>query len=139
MASLKRQLVAAVGEAGKRLHTGRSRNDQVATDFRLFARDAIDQSVEAIAQLQKIIVKRAEAEIDVVLPGFTHLQKAQTILWSHFLMSYFEMLERDKGRLLDASKGEYSTIRIRCIGGGIIILLIEKDGPIFRFCRCIRK
>ncbi len=93
-----------IGNAAKKLHTGRSRNDQVATDFRLYIREEVDHTLLQIHQLQEAIVIRAEAEQDVILPGFTHLQKAQAITWSHFLLSYFQMLERDKARLIDARK-----------------------------------
>ena len=81
-----------IGIAAKKLHTGRSRNDQVATDLRLYVRDAIDQTLKTIQQLQESIVARAESEQEVILPGFTHLQKAQAITWSHFLLSYLSYL-----------------------------------------------
>ncbi|SME94544.1 argininosuccinate lyase [Pseudobacteriovorax antillogorgiicola] len=97
-------LSAMIGDAAKRLHTGRSRNDQVATDFRLYTRDAIDQLCADIKCLQETLLQKAEENFDAILPGFTHLQKAQPVAWPHYLLSYNEMLKRDWGRLQDTRK-----------------------------------
>ncbi|MBV5275707.1 MAG: argininosuccinate lyase [Lamprocystis purpurea] len=94
-------LTEAIGDAGKRLHTGRSRNDQVATDVRLWLRDEIDLIRIAIARLQAALLTLAEREADTVMPGFTHLQVAQPITFGHHMMAWFEMLERDRARLAD--------------------------------------
>ncbi len=94
-------LTEAIGDAGKRLHTGRSRNDQVATDVRLWLRDEIDLIRTAIARLQTALLTLAEREADTVMPGFTHLQVAQPITFGHHMMAWFEMLERDRARLAD--------------------------------------
>jgi argininosuccinate lyase len=94
-------LTQAIGEAGKRLHTGRSRNDQVATDVRLWLRDEIDTIREAISRFQGALLALAEREADTVMPGFTHLQVAQPITFGHHMMAWFEMLERDRARLAD--------------------------------------
>jgi argininosuccinate lyase len=94
-------LTEAIGEAGKRLHTGRSRNDQVATDVRLWLRDEIDSIRAAIAHFQEALLDLAEREADTVMPGFTHLQVAQPITFGHHMMAWFEMLERDRARLAD--------------------------------------
>ena len=94
-------LTEAIGEAGKRLHTGRSRNDQVATDVRLWLRDEIDGIRAAIAHFQEALLDLAEREADTVMPGFTHLQVAQPITFGHHMMAWFEMLERDRARLAD--------------------------------------
>ena len=94
-------LTEAIGAAGKRLHTGRSRNDQVATDVRLWLRDEIDGIRAAIAHLQEALLDLAEREADTVMPGFTHLQVAQPITFGHHMMAWFEMLERDRARLAD--------------------------------------
>ena len=91
-------LTERIGDAGKRLHTGRSRNDQVATGVRLFVREALDDIVGAIRALQGVILSIAEHEADTVLPGFTHLQPAQPITFGHHMLAWFEMLERDAER-----------------------------------------
>jgi argininosuccinate lyase len=91
-------LIEKVGEVGGKLHTARSRNDQVALDMRLFARDAILQTVSALRKLQQALVSLAETNMEVVVPGYTHLQRAQPVLLAHHLLAYFEMLERDIGR-----------------------------------------
>ena len=91
-------LTERIGDAGKRLHTGRSRNDQVATGVRLFVREALDDIAGAIRALQGVILSIAEHETDTVLPGFTHLQPAQPITFGHHMLAWFEMLERDAER-----------------------------------------
>jgi len=100
--NVENRLTEVVGEAGKRLHTARSRNDQVATDFRLWVRDQCDQAVEAIRALQRALVDQADAGADWVMPGFTHLQTAQPVTWGHHMLAYVEMLGRDAGRFADA-------------------------------------
>jgi len=102
--NIEARLIARIGEAGKKLHTGRSRNDQVATDLRLFLRDAIDDVDAAIARLQAAILDIAEREADSVMPGFTHLQVAQPVTFGHHLLAWFEMLQRDRERFMDARK-----------------------------------
>ncbi|MEP7214204.1 MAG: argininosuccinate lyase [Acidobacteriota bacterium] len=93
------KLVDKVGETGKKLHTGRSRNDQVATAFRLWIRDETETLLNDIARLQSAFVRSAEKYINAVLPGYTHLQRAQPVLWAHWCLAYFEMLDRDRERL----------------------------------------
>ena len=102
--NIEARLIERIGEAGKKLHTGRSRNDQVATDLRLFLRDAIDDVNAAIARLQTVIVDLAEREADSVMPGFTHLQAAQPVTFGHHMLAWFEMLHRDYERFVDARK-----------------------------------
>jgi argininosuccinate lyase len=102
--AVERRLGELVGEIAGKLHTGRSRNDQVATDLRLYMLDKISVLGEALVDLQRAIVEQAEAHIDVVMPGYTHLQQAQPILFSHWLMAFFWKLERDRGRLEDAAR-----------------------------------
>ncbi len=97
-------LTEAIGSAGKKLHTGRSRNDQVATDIRLWLRDEIEQIRQAIRLLQTALLESAEREADTILPGFTHLQTAQPVTFGHHLMAWFEMLQRDRARLADCNK-----------------------------------
>ena len=97
--NIESALTAEIGDAGKRLHTGRSRNDQVATDIRLWLRDEIALIRAAIENLQHGLLDIAEREADTILPGFTHLQTAQPITFGHHMMAWFEMLERDRQRL----------------------------------------
>ncbi|HWN09360.1 MAG TPA: argininosuccinate lyase [Pyrinomonadaceae bacterium] len=96
------QLVGLIGDTGGKLHTGRSRNDQVATDLRLWLRDAIDDLVARVSLTQTALLDFAEANQNAVLPGYTHLQRAQPILFAHWCLAYFEMLNRDRNRLWDA-------------------------------------
>jgi argininosuccinate lyase len=93
------RLVEVVGDAGRKLHTGRSRNDQVATDLRLWLREAIDQLSNRVRSTGEALLDFAEANSDAVLPGYTHLQHAQPILFAHWCLAYFEMLARDRERL----------------------------------------
>ncbi|UCB43945.1 MAG: argininosuccinate lyase [Dehalococcoidales bacterium] len=96
--NIEARLIEKVGEIGGKLHTARSRNDQIAVDMRLFTRDAIAQSIAEIRGLQKALVDLAEANKDTVIPGYTHLQQAQPVLLAHHLLAYFEMLQRDADR-----------------------------------------
>jgi argininosuccinate lyase len=102
--NIEARLTELVGDPGKRLHTGRSRNDQVATDVRLYVRDAIDGLFDLVRALQRVLLDLAEKHADVVMPGFTHLQVAQPVTFGHHLMAYFEMLNRDASRLADCRK-----------------------------------
>ena len=102
--NIERRLIELVGDAGKRLHTGRSRNDQVATDLRLWLRGAIDAIGAVLADVQRALVAQAEAHADTVMPGFTHLQVAQPVSFGHHLLAYVEMFERDRERLADARR-----------------------------------
>jgi argininosuccinate lyase len=100
--TVESRLAELIGPAAGRLHTARSRNDQVATDFRLWVRAACDEAVDSIRNLQRVLVGRAEEHADTVMPGFTHLQVAQPVTLGHHLMAYYEMLRRDLSRILDA-------------------------------------
>ncbi|MFM9913218.1 MAG: argininosuccinate lyase [Methylophilaceae bacterium] len=102
--NIEKRLTDIIGDAGKRLHTARSRNDQVATDVRLWLRAAVDDILELIKTLQLSIIDLADQHFDTVMPGFTHLQVAQPVTFGHHLMAYFEMLKRDAGRLQDCRK-----------------------------------
>ncbi|MEW8014192.1 MAG: argininosuccinate lyase [Candidatus Sedimenticola endophacoides] len=102
--NIESALTADIGEAGKKLHTGRSRNDQVATDIRLYLRDEIEALRAAIRRLQEALLEVAEREANTILPGFTHLQTAQPVTFGHHMMAWFEMLERDSGRLADCNR-----------------------------------
>ncbi len=102
--NIEARLTQLVGDAGKRLHTGRSRNDQVATDVRLWLRDEIDALAALLSELQRALVEVAERNVDVILPGFTHLQVAQPVSFAHHLLAYVEMFARDGERLADLRK-----------------------------------
>ncbi|MDE2584036.1 MAG: argininosuccinate lyase [Betaproteobacteria bacterium] len=102
--NIEKRLTTLVGDAGKRLHTGRSRNDQVATDIRLWLRDTIDTIVELIKAFQTALLVLAEKEAATPMPGSTHLQVAQPVTFGHHLLAYFEMTQRDKERFLDCRK-----------------------------------
>lgn len=102
--NIESRLTEIIGATAGRLHTARSRNDQVATDFKLWVRDACDQADEALKALQIALVNIAEENADVIMPGFTHLQSAQPVTFGHHMMAYFEMFTRDRGRFQDARK-----------------------------------
>jgi argininosuccinate lyase len=102
--NVEARLTERIGDAGGRLHTGRSRNDQVATDMRLWTRDALDDTARRIDRLLEVLAARSREVMDHVLPGYTHLQRAQPVRLSHHLLAWAEMLERDRGRLLDARR-----------------------------------
>lgn len=102
--NIEKRLTDKIGDAGKRLHTGRSRNDQVSTDVRLWLRAVSDDVIAGIRKLQTSIVDLAEEHFDTAMPGFTHLQVAQPVTFGHHLLAYFEMLQRDAARFADARK-----------------------------------
>ena len=114
--NIEARLTELIGPAGKRLHTGRSRNDQVATDLRLYLRGQIDLVLEQLRRLQRALVELASAHTETVLPGFTHLQVAQPIVFGHHLLAYVEMLERDAERLREAR------VRVNCLPLGAAAL-----------------
>ena len=102
--NIEARLTERVGITGKKLHTGRSRNDQVATDIRLWLREEIDIIVAELERLQRGLLAQAEQHAAVIMPGFTHLQTAQPVTFGHHLLAWFEMLCRDRERLLDCRK-----------------------------------
>ena len=102
--NIEQALVERIGEAGKRLHTARSRNDQVAADIRLYLREEIDCLDGLLSLLQEAFLHQARAHEDLILPGYTHLQRAQPVLWPHHMLAYFEMFRRDRDRLQDCRK-----------------------------------
>lgn len=99
--AIEKELIGRIGEIGGKLHTARSRNDQVALDMRLYMRDTLAQALALLDELAKALVTKAEQHLDVVMPGFTHLQHAQPVLFSHHLLAYYEMFRRDSGRFSD--------------------------------------
>ncbi len=102
--NIESRLTEIVGDAGKRVHTARSRNDQVAVDFRLWVRDQCDAAISSLTALMQAFLAQAEAGADWVMPGFTHLQVAQPVTWGHHMLAYVEMLGRDRSRFADARK-----------------------------------
>ncbi len=102
--NIEKRLTDRIGDAGKKLHTGRSRNDQVATDIRLYLRDSIQAIIKELIRFQSGLVDLAEREADTIMPGFTHLQVAQPITFGHHMLAWYEMLVRDQGRLEDCAK-----------------------------------
>jgi argininosuccinate lyase len=101
--NIEARLIERIGEVGKKLHTGRSRNDQVATDVRLYLRDEIVEIQAELTRLQQNVVLLAEVHVDTIMPGFTHLQTAQPVTFGHHMLAWFEMLKRDAGRLSDCA------------------------------------
>ncbi len=99
--NIEARLTALIGDAGKRLHTGRSRNDQVATDIRLYLRSETDEIIRRVEHLQEVLVAQAKKNADVIMPGFTHMQVAQPVTFGHHMLAYVEMFDRDRARLLD--------------------------------------
>jgi len=102
--NIEHALIKKIGPAGGKLHTARSRNDQIALDLRLYLKDEIEDIVRLIQSFQKVIVSLSEKHVDTIMPGYTHLQRAQPVLLSHHLLAYFDMLERDRERLVDCYK-----------------------------------
>jgi argininosuccinate lyase len=102
--NIEARLSAAIGEAGKRLHTGRSRNDQVAVDIRLYLREEIGEVLRYLDLLEDALLFQSETNLGVIMPGYTHLQVAQPILFSHHMLAYVEMFSRDRGRMADCAK-----------------------------------
>ncbi|OFX17041.1 MAG: argininosuccinate lyase, partial [Armatimonadetes bacterium RBG_16_58_9] len=114
--NVEKTLFERIGDVAGKLHTARSRNDQVATDIRLYLREVIVGINARIAQLQSVIVDKAEEYAEAILPGYTHMQHAQPVLLGHHLMAYFWMLERDKGRMLDC----LSRVNVLPLGSGAL-------------------
>ncbi len=102
--AIETSLIERIGQVGGKLHTARSRNDQISLDIRMYLRDEIAVILDLVAELQASLVGVAKREVDTILPGYTHLQKAQPVLLAHYLLAYWEMLERDSGRLVDCRK-----------------------------------
>ncbi|MCI7474384.1 MAG: argininosuccinate lyase [Clostridiales bacterium] len=99
--NIETMLTQRIGDTGKRLHTGRSRNDQVAVDFRLYVKQEIPKIIDMVLDLEKVLIKKAEANLETVMPGYTHLQRAQPTTFAHYMMAYANMLRRDVTRLED--------------------------------------
>lgn len=114
--NLEKMLIEKVGEVGGKLHTARSRNDQVATDMHLYLRKEVRNTIPQIEAFQQVLVEKAEKHIETIMPGYTHLQRAQPVSFAHHLLAYFWMLERDKERLEDSLK----RINVSPLGAGAL-------------------
>lgn len=114
--AVERELINKIGDLGKKLHTGRSRNDQVVTDLKLYLKDQIIQLRELLKEIKESLIKKAETDIDIILPGYTHLQQAQAISLGHFWLAYFEKFNRDSERLEDCLK----RVDINPLGSGAL-------------------
>lgn len=101
---IEKELIDRLGDVGRKLHTGRSRNDQVSTDIRLWCRDAMDEIDSLLSNLQRAFLNRCDGDIDVILPAYTHLQRAQPVLAPHYWLAYIEKYQRDRDRIADARK-----------------------------------
>src|SRR5262245_58143373 len=101
---IEQALIDRLGDVGRKLHTGRSRNDQVATDLRLWVRDSLDRIDSHLLELQKAFVSRCDADLDIIVPGYTHLQRAQPVLAPHYWLAYCEKFDRDRQRVADCRK-----------------------------------
>ena len=114
--AIERRLTELIGPLGGKLHTGRSRNDQVALDLRLFLRDALQRLGSQLQEFQRVLVAQARAHLHVVMPGYTHLQRAQPVLLAHHLLAYVEMFDRDRGRLHD----DRNRLNVMPLGSGAL-------------------
>ncbi len=114
--NIEDRLIRKIGPVGGKLHTARSRNDQVALDIRMYLRDEIAEIHELLGRLQNVVVSLADLHRDVVMPGYTHLQRAQPVLFGHHLLAYYEMFERDRGRLVDC----FRRVNIMPLGAGAL-------------------
>src|SRR5512143_1067273 len=114
--NIENRLIEKIGSTGGKLHTARSRNDQVALDIRMFLRDEIAEIHELLTALQAVVVHLADRHSDVILPGYTHLQRAQPVLFGHHLLAYYEMFERDRDRLEDC----FRRVNVMPLGAGAL-------------------
>ena len=114
--NIESRLIELTGDIGAKLHTGRSRNDQIALDLRLYTRDVIKETVNKLNAVQKAIVELCEKNIDVIMPGYTHLQRAQPVLFAHHMLAYFNMFQRDIERYQDSLK----RVNVCPLGSGAI-------------------
>ncbi len=114
--NIENRLIRKIGPVGGKLHTARSRNDQVALDIRMYLRDEIAEIHELLGLLQNVVVDLADRHRDVVMPGYTHLQRAQPVLFGHHLLAYYEMFDRDRGRLADC----FRRVNVMPLGAGAL-------------------
>ena len=135
---IEKALIDRLGDVGRKLHTGRSRNDQVSTDFRLWVRDAIDRVIEKVVALQRAFHGRCAGDVDVILPAYTHMQRAQPVLAPHYWLAYCEKLERDRERLVDARKRvNSSTLGTAAVAGTTMDIDRERTASLLGFERVV--
>ncbi len=135
---IEKALIDRLGDVGRKLHTGRSRNDQVSTDFRLWVRDAIDRVSMKVLDLQKAFVSRCDRDVDTILPAYTHMQRAQPVLAPHYWLAYCEKLDRDRERLADARKRvNSSTLGTAAVAGTTIDIDRSKTAELLGFERIV--
>ena len=124
--NIEAELTRRIGDAGAKLHTARSRNDQVALDLRLYLRDEADAIAAALREMQRALVALAARHAEVIIPGYTHLQRAQPVYFAHHLLAYVEMFDRDHGRILDAR----TRMNVMPLGSGAIAgstILLDRE------------
>jgi len=132
--AIERALIERVGEVGGKLHTGRSRNDQVSLDTRLYLRDEIHRILDLAAALKALLVELAKRESRTIMPGYTHLQKAQPVLLSHYLLAYWEMLDRDEARLRDGlQRVNVMPLGAAALAGSVLPLDREYTARLLKF------
>lgn len=137
--AIEKALIEKIGEPGERLHTGRSRNDQVALDLRLYLRDEAGRVLGLLGDLKSALVTIAEKELDTVMPGYTHLQKAQPVLLSHYILAFWEMFDRDEERLKEC----FNRINVMPLGAAALAgtsLPIDRSftARLLKFPKCTR-
>ena len=137
--AIEKALIEKIGEPGERLHTGRSRNDQVALDLRLYLRDEAGRVIGLLGELKSVLVTLAEREMDTVMPGYTHLQKAQPVLLSHYILAFWEMFDRDEERLKEC----FNRINVMPLGAAALAgtsLPIDRSftARLLKFPKCTR-
>jgi argininosuccinate lyase len=132
--NVEARLIDDIGDAGRRLHTARSRNDQVATDLRLYARAAAERLIAAVDDVRRALVRQARRHVDTLMPGYTHLQRAQPVRLAHHLLAYDAMLERDRGRLGDAARrGDISPLGSGALAGTTLPIDRERVARALQF------
>ena len=137
--NIEARLTDRIGDAGKKLHTGRSRNDQVATDIRLYLRDAIDDILSVITELQSALIHLADKEAATIMPGFTHLQTAQPITFGHHMLAWNAMLTRDHARLIDCRKRmNICPLGSAALAGTSFLLIVRSRHPCLALMRRLK-
>jgi argininosuccinate lyase len=137
--NVEARLIDQIGDAGRRLHTGRSRNDQVATDLRLYALASAESLIDGIDELRRALVVQAKAHIDTLMPGYTHLQRAQPVRLAHHMLAYEAMLERDRGRIADAAtRADQSPLGSGALAGTTLPIDRERTAAALGFSEVTR-
>ena len=137
--NIETMLTQRIGDTGKRLHTARSRNDQVAVDFRLYVKQEIPKIINMVLELERVLVKKAEANLETVMPGYTHLQRAQPTTFAHYMMAYANMLRRDVSAWTNVpwARGLWPPPPIRWTGSRLPPPWASKSLPTTPWTRCL--